>query len=247
MKIVAGTTTERKERGGVMFIMIAVFGLWFGYDGLVGYPHGNLEKSLEDTAQRPDPPPEINHKVTSASQEAVEQHRSLAKVVEAYGPPGHREKGKVFYFAPGGLLTFRVADDGDRIRGEVEWKPGEHTEMDLILQKVLGGCLLALAVVYGLHLLFNVFLTRFTLDEGGVKLNRSPKVPWEAMTELKSDEYRERGYMDLMYEGDVGKGYIRLDDYKVASFREIITAICKAKNWENPLPPSEDDAPPTEQ
>ena len=47
MPIESGPTGERKVRSSLLFLMVLVFGLWFAYDGWIGYPGENYRENLE--------------------------------------------------------------------------------------------------------------------------------------------------------------------------------------------------------
>jgi len=115
----------------------------------------------------------------------------------------------------------------------------DRSEASIRGQKVFATLVGAVALV-GLIQLIRIVRTRVVLDDEGLTYN-GKLVRWEDMTALDSERYHEKGWVDLEYTANGAKTYLRIDNYKVKAFKEIVSAICERKGFPSPF--GEDKAP----
>ncbi len=56
------------------------------------------------------------------------------------------------------------------------------------------------------------------------------------MKALETEMFDKKGWVDLVYDENGAERDIRLDEYHLARFDEVIDAICERKGFRNPLP-----------
>lgn len=78
--------------------------------------------------------------------------------------------------------------------------------------------------------------TRLVLDESGLTYQGKGPISWDAMRRLDTARFNEKGWVDLRYDESGTENSIRLDEYHIARFEEVIDEICTRKGFENPLP-----------
>ncbi len=237
-RIVSGTTKERIVRTLILTGWVGVFGGWFLLDGVSGYPKDNLEKAVAELVPLPEQTPEIHPDITKESVERFAETFKSSRLTQreliedrgeaGWTSPRHDE---LRYFGPGGQMIVTLA--GDLVTG-VEFQDGAHTETDLDAQLYLGAVLLAIAAVMMIQTV-RVLMTRVELDDSGLKMRGRAVIPFSAMTELDTEDYRRKGYLDVIYKDGDKSGSVRLDDYVHRAFRPIVSTICEKCGFENPI------------
>jgi hypothetical protein len=172
----------------------------------------------------------------AALKEAVttaQQHEALAKFFG--GPPTYENAEGIHYFGVVYRVTARL--QGGKV-AEVDGRRGQRSNYDLLFQKYLSGGLGVLAL-YLLWFVLRVRGTRLVLDENGLTLNGAGPVSWNDVTALDTSNFQKKGWVDLVYGGD---RRMRLDEYHLARFDDVIDEICRRKGFENPLPVKEPTA-----
>lgn len=247
MRIESGPTGERRVRSTFALLLFAVFALWFGKDGWYTYQQENLEDYVSRL------PPEQRAAARSgkryatvtmdsepAASEAVESGRPEASrdsLTALYGgPPSHESDDAWYYFGPACLI--KVVLESGRPAGAEAIKP-DHGEWDLLFQKILAG-VLGVVAAYLLVIVVRVFRTRLVLDESGLTYNGRGPIAWEQMRRLDTTRYDKKGWLDLCHDGAAGEKRLRLDEYHIARFDDVIDEICARKDFDNPLPDEED-------
>jgi hypothetical protein len=112
----------------------------------------------------------------------------------------------------------------------------EPNEGDIFIQKVLAVVLAILTVFVAVKWLRIVTLN-VKVDESGLTF-RNRHIPWDAMTGLETDEYLDKGWLDLIYTQDGREELQRLDSYHIQRFKDVVQAICERKGFTLPKPPS---------
>ncbi|MBK8269335.1 MAG: hypothetical protein IPK83_13925 [Planctomycetes bacterium] len=247
MPIESGPTTERIVRNMLFFLMIAEFGASFLYDGYVGYEAKNFEEHLQsldaadreraragriyefvntqNTAAIDEKIPAILNKLSPASQRA-----ELERVFG--GPPSFESNDAVYYFGPDYRIKFVVKNG--MLRDPVG-KPVAHKMTDLRWQKVIGWLLSVGAVVTAIFLA-SIIVTKCVLDEQGIRYRFKGRASWDEMMSLESTRFQKKGWIDLVCVAN-GKGEkrIRLDEYHLKRFADIIAEISRRKGFEDPV------------
>lgn len=251
MRIESGPTGERKVRTTLLFLMVAVFSAWFAYDGLVGYPAQNAKEYRDQLAPEERETvgelpilPGVTEEAWSGLKEKVKESPSTERraILEATfgGPPAYENKDSIYYFGPAYHIKLSLRD-GLPVEPMVGAAPTKSAT-SIQWQKYLA---IGLAVfsLYLLWLLMKVRSTRLVLDESGLTYNSEGPISYERMTRLDSARFNEKGWVDLYYDGSGTERRLRLDEYHIARFDDVIDEICARKGFDNPLPVSE---PPTE-
>lgn len=256
MHIESGPTGERRVRTLLLFLMVAGFSGWFAYDGWKGYPRRNFEEHLTQIpAEKRDDAraaarvyPTVTDRLLPQAQEIVRKSLSQAarrSGLEALfgGPPSWESPEVWYYFGPAYRIAVSFKGGGGPV---VTGHPTAKGATDILLQKALA---IGLAVVSigVLVLLVGVFTTRAVLDDSGLTYRRKGVVRWEDMQALDSERFAAKGWVDLVYVKEGEQRRLRLDEYHLAKFDEIIDALCAKKGFINPLPlvrkPASDGSP----
>jgi hypothetical protein len=246
MRIESGPTGERKVRTLLMFLMVAVFGVWFGYDGWTGYPAANLQQHLdqlrtEEGVQVESVPiyPKVTAEMASPAREAIKkfdlagQRAELERVFA--NPPSYEGSEAWYYLGPAHRIVFPL--ENGRLTKAISHE-SQHTALDILLQKVLAAILGVTGVYLAWHLT-RVVRTRLVLDDEGIVYRGRGAVKWNDMRALRTEAFAKKGRLDLVYQGDGVARTMRLDEYHLARFDAVIDAICQRKGFENPLPVEE--------
>jgi hypothetical protein len=249
MHIVSGPTGERKIRTLLLFLMVAIFAGWFAYDGWWGWPAENLKQHLENlpldareksgSVRLYDSVREsVQEQVKAALQEIDPQAQRAALEKLFGGPPSVEHENDWYYFGPCYRYELTVREGGRRRHAGAA---AGHSQLDLLGQKVLAVGL-GLLAVYLFWVVLKVRRTRLELDDRGLVYDSVGPIPWEAMQSLDSSRFSKKGYVDLHYDGQGVSRKLRLDEYHLEAFDQVIDAICARKSFENPLPVDEPKA-----
>jgi len=169
--------------------------------------------------------------VTEKRVQKIEKGMPFSKVRLELGSPAEEISKALWYVGPAAYA--RISVDDNKVAQPPLIEPSkEYTEGDIRLQKVIAVVLGALSVIFLFHLV-RVSRTRAVLDDRGVTLNRK-HIPFDAMQRLEADEYKDKGWVDLVYRVNGGEQTRRIDSYHYARFDDIVNAICQKKAW--PLP-----------
>lgn len=251
MHIESGPTTERKIRTTLLLLMVAVFSVWFAYDGFVGWPSQNQKEFLQiiPLDERPKAAtgpiyPTINEASENAAREKVKEEVTSSQQREALikhfgGPPTYENAEGIHYF--GTVHRVMAKLEGGKV-AEVVGRRGQRSNYDLLFQKYLSGGLGVLAL-YLAWFVLRVRGTRLVLDENGLTLNGVGPITWDAMKSLDISRFQKKGWLDLVYTSGGSDRRLRLDEYHLARFDDVIDEICRRKGFENPLPVKAPPAP----
>lgn len=191
-------------------------------------------RSVEIAAE--EVPDEPNPAVTAMNVEKIEPGMSLSRLEHYLGDePDERHKQTFWYIGPAAYARFEVV--GQTISQVIDIiESRDHRESDIAMQKWIsaGLCVVMLIVAF---FLIRAVRTRVVLDDAGLTFNRR-HVAWDTMTGMDINEYKDRGWLDLVYnEGEL----LRLDSYHISKFREIITEICNRKGFASPFADKTED------
>lgn len=248
MPIESGPTKERVVRTLLQFVLIAFFAAWFAYDGWIGYPKRNLRDHLDVTrAEAAEPLTEedirpliydtVSEDRVAAANEAMKAgsadqiREALTKVFGA--PPSFETDQAWFYFGATLRLIIPMADGLPT--GKVMQRSTPESAASIATQKGLAVGLAVAAVGLGFFLA-RVARTRLVLDEAGLAYNQRPVIPWDAMRSLDTSRFNRKGQVDLIYDDGGAERRLRLDEYHLARFEEIVDELCARKGFANPLP-----------
>lgn len=179
-------------------------------------------------------PKTINYVVTEEALKKIAPGSSSSDVTGALGQPADRLPRTLWYVGPAAYGRFEIA--AGKVAGKPEVVPStQKEESSIMVQKVLAGILAVIGLAM-LGLLATVLLGRLVLDGTGLRKGRR-FVSWDQMRALRGDDYREKGWVTLVYDDSGQEKTMRLDSYHIDRFRDVIEAICERKQLDSPLPP----------
>jgi len=124
MRIESGTTGEHWWRSLIMVLMFGLFAVWFGYDGLIGYPAKNLEWAKKMLPQKPDQL-ETNPLVTMDKQSQISAGMTIEKLESLLGQPALVQQKKLVFI--GREITAHVFIENKKVVN-VTTKPTDADE-----------------------------------------------------------------------------------------------------------------------
>ena len=230
-------TLEQIVRKGILVLMVTGFCVSFAYDGWNRYPRKNAAQIVKTLVPRPESVPAINPAVTRKAATSLEKRAKpfpLGVVVQQFGKPGWRSKDEAtaYYFGPAGVLTLSTV--ADTVIDAKYRDAGYKSEFDLLVQKGLAVVLAVLGIPLLVHYV-RVLTFTTNLTDAGLKLRGKPLVPFEAMTSIDAERFKEKGWVDIRYTRDGVEGILRLDEYWIRRLPDIMAAICERRGFANPL------------
>jgi len=228
-------------RNGIFTVMVVGFAGYCFYDWKVGYPQENLAQAVQDLPPEQQSAVTVNPKVTAQLASRFSEGDTLADVEAAIGPPtyeGPRPNGllRALWFGPAVTMHALLDATGHRIT-QLRFQNAKHTETDLTTQWIMGTGLGALGIVLLIRWLM-MLAQRTQLSADGLKVPGTRLIPFEAMTDWDTSDYKVKGRIKLGYDLDGQTGQVILDDYKIREFNPIVARICERKGFDNPLEPS---------
>lgn len=240
MLIESGPNAERKVRSTLLFLLVAIFAVWYAYDGWVGYEKNNVREFLKTLPADQRPPSGHIPIYTSVNEENIERVKELrlgahddpeAAIGTIFGGSPSLKTPDAWYYVGQGHW-FRFAVQNNRPTGELKVERLQHTATDIRWQKNFAYGLAVLSAA-ALFYVIRVRMARARLDDSGLSLNGGPVITWDSMKRLDTERFRAKGWVDL-YHGDPEEP-TRIDEYHFKVFDEIIEAVCARKGFENPL------------
>lgn len=239
MLIESGPNAERKVRSFLLFLMVAVFAGWYGYDGWVGYARDNVNDFLKTLPAEHRPKPGDLKVYETVNEESIARLQNLKVHIEGNpetaignvlgGPPSLKTPDSWYYIGPAHIVRFALRE-GRPV--EVNLVKTPHTATDIRWQKYYGYGLTVLAACALIYVI-RVRMAKARLDDTGLTLGSPPTIAWDAMKRLDTTHFRKKGWVEL-YHGDPEEP-AKIDEYHYAKFDEIIDAICARKGFDNPL------------
>lgn len=242
MTIESGPSTERIVRNGLFFLMIVGFGVAFLYDGYTGYESANFAEHIQslDTAEREKAAsapvyPSVTIKNVEEAAKAVSKITPASQrehLVQLYGgPPSYETADAIWYFGPDYRVKFPLS--GNRLLQPIGTIT-KYKNTDIRLQRLIGWALAGAAVVVGLFMT-SVVLTHCRLADDGLSYRFKGRATWDEMKSLETTRFLKKGWVELVCHGTGGERRIRLDEYHLKRFPEIVAEICRRKGFEDPV------------
>lgn len=248
-RIETGTTNERKVRTLIFVLMLTAFGLYFLYDGFKGYPAKNLEFLRQKLPAAPTKPLATNPKITKASLEELKARAQAdlkpiprAELLELLGEPAYEDAAKqeLYFIGPAVFCRIQLRDGSLKLDYPEQWErtvfaeeSDKYRESDIEGQKLWAKIVLIAAVI-GLIQLIRIVRTKVVVDDEGLLYN-GRRIAWDAMTALDISKYRQKGWVDLEYRDGEETEVLRIDNYKVNAFRDVVSALCARKAFPSPF------------
>lgn len=308
--IESGSTLDQRVRTGIFLLMCVGMGVWFGYDGWVGYPAKNLAWWADQKLPRRPENLSTNPLATKANlsridigttpeqirqllgEPALDMPRTLtyagtevtvevkidgngkvldvqltpvqsgkspqnpgvlvtrlrAEMVKAgttedavrslLGDPASVRDRMICYIGPAAYAEYQIVD------GKVATKPvvlqNDHrSESSILWQKAIAVCVGAVAI-YALLKFWAAIRLRVLVDDEGMTYN-GRRISYDSMTRLKTDQYKDKAWVDLEYRDGAAVRMLRLDSLVIQRFNEIMRVICDRKGFILPSRSSGDD------
>lgn len=248
MRIESGPTTERIVRTSLFFLLCAVFCGLFLRDGMVGYRSKNIREHLEQLPAdaRPkakDAPlyPAVTEESLPQAKKAIGKigrDRQRAALAALYGgPPSHETDQSWYYFGPAYRVIIHVESGSAR---KVIGQKSSKSLQDIRLQLWFGGILGGISLVV-LVMIIRIVRTRVVLDEAGLEYRGRKRIRWDQMQSLVDHQFRKKGRLELIYIDEGRERSLRLDEYHLAKFADVVAAICARKHIPDPVAREKDE------
>ena len=225
---------------GFFFAMCVAVSLWFVYDGSSGWPKKNRKHATDQLRDLIGP--EAAAKVELRDAPTREDFEALANgkptwikdVTEALGESSFQktqQRETIYYWATEYGLGVVPTAGGRITRQRMEWKTWYKSRSEL-QQQYMWAAVAGLVGLFALRKLILASTLRVKMDDEGMQYNRQ-RIPYEAMTALAN--FSPKGWVDVLYTENGREQKLRLDNQKVARYREIIELICQKKGFSNPV------------
>jgi len=181
-----------------------------------------------------------NYLVRPEKIERIKPGMTEAQVADELGKPTKIELEKLWYIGPGAYAA--IAMDDGKIYQETDpaarnpdiREAHEPSESDIFWQKAIAAGLAIGSILIGRRL-YRILTLRVVLDDEGLHHNRL-LVRWDQMESLATEQYLDKGWVDLVYRPNGQPRRLRLDGYRVNRFKEIVAEICNRKGFSLPEP-----------
>ena len=178
--------------------------------------------------------------VTRDRAEYVKQGTPEATVRSLLGDPDQaltRDHHTLWYVGPAAYAEYQLT--GGKV-SKVDVQENEHrSEGDIFLQKAIAACVAVIAI-YALFKFWSALRTRIVVDETGM-IHNGRRIPWDSVLRLKTDQYKDKAWVDLEYSEGGSSRLLRLDSLVIQRFNEIMHAICDRKGFTMPTRSSNED------
>lgn len=221
----SGPSTERMMRAAFVAVLINAFGVWFLWDGYIGYPRENARALAQSLGVRADAPP-IDKALTRAEAKRLLSGLSsgmpVTALVERFGSPALRNEQGWYYLGPGGHVRVTL-EDGRVMRAA--WSDARHSETDLSWQRWIGAFLLLAGLAAVAYVVY-VCSSRISVTPSGLRVTGRGTIPFDAIVCVRGDS--EGGHRVVVeYIRDGRRHFVSFDRYRVRRFDAIASALCQ--------------------
>lgn len=252
MQLESGPAKGDRNRYLIIFLMTFAFGGYFLYDGVWGYLAKNRAEAARvlpgkigiQQAELPatfgDTPtkPEIDELLKSPPSDP-------AVLTEKFGPPMHRKPGLQgetynYYVSDYGMLEAKMRF-GKIVPEGLVWTKWAKTREEILYQIYVWGAICFVVAAYALIRILLLLRLRVTLDDQRMVYNGTA-IPFSDMKQFAN--FSPKGWVDLVYETGGNERRLRLDNYRVERYQEILDHICRHTGLADPRPvdgPDDDD------
>jgi hypothetical protein len=177
--------------------------------------------------------------VTKMRAEMVKEGITEGGVRDLLGVPASIQDHTLWYIGPAAYAEYRIDDHGKvTVRPDVQ--ENEHrSESSILWQKAIAVCV-ALLAIYAFIKFWSAMRLRVVVDESGM-IHNGRRISWDSMSGLKTDQYKDKAWVDLEYNEGASSRLLRLDSLVIQRFNEILQAICDRKGFPLPTRSSEED------
>lgn len=247
MRIESGIAKKLKSRQLITAAGLLALAAWCAYDGWIKYPRQNLEELQKRLSTTQD----VKHlPVQPLVKEGIVEQTTALKTRDEFekllGRPAAElnlgaNRVEVAWLGPDGAFKAQF-ENGRVVEGRAAFTKTVHSSVDVLSQQGLAAAL-ALGALWVLFRLSQMSRRRFIVDDSGLTISGRPVIPWDAMRGLASEQFAEKGWVDLRYDSGGQPQMVRLDSYEIDAFDQIVEQICIRKGFANPMMAGGNDAP----
>jgi len=176
--------------------------------------------------------------VTRLRAEMVKEQMTENAVRSLLGDPASVRERTMYYIGPATYAEYRIVEGKVAVRPEFQ-ENEQRAESSILWQKGIAICVAVLAI-YALVKFWAAIRMRVVVDEEGMAFN-GRRIPWDSMVRLKTDQYKEKAWVDLEYRDGQTERSLRLDALLIQRFAEIMRVVCDRKGFVLPSRSSGDD------
>lgn len=238
MHIESGPASKDRNYWLIFFVLCVVFAGYFFYDWEWGYKAKNRDEAVRyyDKLQQPDIQVGEHPRMADFEQLKAKSPKTREEVVALLGEPAFVkvESGNARveeYPSVYGRITVRYVLDRVTPNAPPKWDPWIKSEEEIEAQLYWGLIPAALAL-WALYKLIRAVSLRVVVDDAGMVF-RGTRIAFEAMREFRG--YSPKGWVWLHYESGGQERRVKLDNYQMSRWEEVVGAIAAAKNWPNPI------------
>ena len=200
--------------------------------------HGKVLAAQLTPVQPGKAPQNPGVRVTRLRAEMVKTEMTEDEVRSLLGEPAAVRDRMMCYIGPAAYAEYWIVD------GKVAAKPvvleNEHrSENSILWQKGIAVCVAVLAI-YALMKFRASLRMRVLVDDEGMVYN-GRRIAWDAMIRLKTDQYKDKAWVDLVYQDGAAERSLRLDALVIQRFNEIMRVVCDRKGFILPSRSSGED------
>ena len=208
----------------------------------VSLDQGRVTEVARRSIEPENRPERPNLRVTPATIERVEAGFTESQLRQVLSEPTEVLPETHWYVGPAAFAKIPI--EVGKVAGGIH-KPEigetEHSESDILVQKVLALILMHLGFIV-IAKFVGALRMRIVVDDTGLAINRK-RVAFDAMRGLRIDAYRDKGWVFLDYEKNDAVRSIKLDSYDITRFDELVGAICERTGF---APPTASPAEPSD-
>ncbi len=244
MQIESGPASGDRNRYLIIFLMTFAFAGYFFYDGIWGY----LAKNRAEAArvlpgkigiQQSDLPETFGDTPTKPEIDKLLENPPTepASLTEQFGQPMHVKPGLQgetyqYYVSDYGMLEAKLRF-GKIVPEGLVWTKWAKTREEIQYQIYVWGALCLAVALYALFRLLALLGLRVTIDQQKLVYNRT-EIPLSAMKQFTN--FSPKGWVDLVYDSGGSERRLRLDNYRVDRYDEILDHICQHTGLSDPRP-----------
>ncbi len=177
--------------------------------------------------------------VTRLRAEMVKQGIAEEGARSLLGEPASIQDHTLWYVGPAAYAEYRIDHQG-KVAVKPDVQENEHrSESQILTQKAIAACV-ALLAIYAFIKFWSAVRLRVVVDESGMTYN-GRSISWDSIHRLKTDQYKDKAWVDLEYGDGASPRLLRLDSLVIQRFSEILKAVCDHKGFPLPTRSSEED------
>lgn len=261
IRLESGPATKDRNYFLIFFIFCLVMAAlffkdgtrWPGYGVAGGWIKGYVNKNREEARKKLTPlavdravPAELGSRPYGddfARMRSADPPPTREQFIEAWGEPflsepgpaGERTEHFVSDYGKATLITHDGQVDPQRMSWTVWYK-----DKDEVDAQYYWGLIPLAAGLYALYRVIRASTLRAVIDDTSMTYG-GKRIAFADMTGFEN--YSPKGWVDLVYKENGAARKLRIDNYKIARFDEILDALCAATGFADPRPVKEEEEP----